>query len=262
MYRTKDEKHELIELIFSKREFFEEYVLEVLSDIDRLDIMEILSKRFIEILLKDELNFLYMKNFDNFNFSLIKNILFKEIANEWVFFAQEELMYTKEEALDIIQNKKRVLFLLALVKWYFTKYKKYFTDKIADSFIKLVESMPNATLDNPIIKTVLKSNFVKNKNLSVVHNYDQLYNRVKDARNNKNEQLSKEQIKVSELYIKLQTQNYIKEDVVKIKSLLKKVEYNIEVLEEKELANFDDAVKRVRDTMSGFMLGIDSFKEA
>lgn len=262
MYRSKNEKHEFLELIFSKRELFEEHVLEVVSDADRLDIMEILSKRFIEILLKDELNFLYIKNFDNFKFSLIKNILFKEIANEWVFFAQEELWYTKEEALDVIQNKKKVLFLLALVKWYYVKYKKCFTDKIADSFIRLVESMPNATLDNLMIKTVLKSDFIKNKNLSVVHNYDQLYNRVKNARDNKNEQLSKRQIKLTNLSTNLQTQDYSKEDIEKIKILLKKTEYDIELLEEKELANFDDAVKRVRDTMSNFMLGIESFEIA
>ena len=259
MYRSKSQKIQLIESIFTKKENFEKYILDVHSDDDRLDIMNILAQRIVDILLKNELNFLYIKNFNNFKFSLITNLLFKEIANEWVYYAQEELFYSKEEALEEIQNKKNVLFLLALVKWYFSKYKKCYTDKIADSFIRLIEIIPNGASDNQIIKTILKSDFVKHKGVSVVHNYEQLYNRIQDAKRRKNDQLSKLQVKISELNLRLDKEEYSKEDQQKIRTIVKKFEYEMEVLEEKELAHFDDAVKRVRDTMSNYMLNIESF---
>ena len=253
------DKEKFIEEIFSKRESFEEYILEVTSDTDRVEIMEILSRRIIDILLREELNFLYMKNFDSFKFSLIVNLLFKEIANEWVYFAQEKFLFTKDEALDEIQNKKRVLFLLAIVKWYFTNYKIYFTDKIADNFIRLVELSPNITYNNEIIKIVLSSTLLKNKNISAVHNYTQLYNRVKDARNSKNDKLAQLQFKISEFYSHLDEENSTEVSENKIKEKIKKYEKEVEKIEETPVCLFNDAVRRVRDTLSANLLTIESF---
>lgn len=259
MQISKQERDELVERIFTKREVFEEYVLNVVSDEDRLEIMDILSERLINDLLKYELNFVHMKDFENFNFSLIRNLLFKEIASEWVDFAQHELYFSKDEALDKIQNKKMVLFLLALVKWYFTKYKQCYTDRIADSFIKLIELMPNAILENEIVKKVLLSDFIKNKNVAVVHNYSQLYNRVQDAKKNKNMQLSTLQVKLSDLYLKLKDQEEAEQDTQQTQKEISKFERSLELLKTKELAFFDDAIKRVRNTMSAYMLGISTF---
>lgn len=233
----KTEKKELINIIFSKQEMFEKYILGVETENDRQEIMLILSKMIVRVLLKEELNFLYMKELDNLNLSIIINILFKELANEWVFFAEDRLGNNKDESLKEIQGKERVLFLLNITKSYFEKYKIYFAQEIANTFLDLIDSMSAPTLNNFVIKQVLKSNFVKNKNISVVYNYNQLWNRVKDAHNYKNREITKIQVKISEL---VKEENF---------DLAKKFEYEEEVLTEKPLSCFEEAVKRLRDTM-------------
>lgn len=234
--------------IFTKREIFEYNILGVNSDTDREDIMDILSKRIIEILLREELNFLYMKDLSDFNFNLIINILFREFANEWVSYAEEKLHYSKDEALMYIQDKERLTFVLNIIRWYFKTYKVYFVQEIADTFIKLIDTMPTSILNNDLIKDVLDSDFVKKGNVSIVYNYSQLWSRVKNAHNIKNEKLAMLQIKVFDVTESDDTQN------------LKKLEYEAEVLEETSLAMFDESVMRVKQTMIDYMLEIDSFK--
>jgi len=260
MQMSRTEKEKFIHQLFSSQKLFEKYILDVYGDDDRLEIMEILSDRIVNILLRDEFNFLYMRSLKNFKFSLVVNILFKEIANEWVFYAQEQLLYSKEEALNTIQDKERVLFLLKLIKSYFNKYKICFAQNIADSFIKLIQTMPDATLNNELIKRVLRSGFVKDKNIAIVINYSQLWNRVRQAHNNKNRQLAKYQVEISELsdQLKFNDNNEIKES--ELLSKLKRYEFESEVLENKSLAYFDDAIKRLRNTMISYILSIDSFK--
>ena len=260
MYRTRAQKEELVKNIFNKKSIFEEHVLDVFSSADRLEIMQILAKKLIREDLKEDLNFLYMKSFSNFKFSLIVNLLFKEIANEWVYFAQEQLVYTKEEALEEIQKRDRVNFIYIIVKSYFDVYKREYVQEIADTFIELVEIDPNPTLDNKIIKDILLSDLVKRNGINIVLNYSQLWSRVKDAHNLKNLNISKLQVKISELSLKLEDDKLseaAKENLIK---KLAKYEEDVESMQNRSLAYYDEAVKRVRETIVNSMLKIDSLE--
>jgi hypothetical protein len=107
MYRTQEEKQKYIEKIFKDRALFEWEVLHVSSHYDRLEIMEILAQAIVRGKLKYETNFLYLESFKEFKFSQIVNILFHEIANEWISFATEILYYPKREAIQELQDKYR-----------------------------------------------------------------------------------------------------------------------------------------------------------
>ena len=240
------EKNEFIETIFSQQKLFEKYVLDVTCNSDRIEVMDILAKRMIRILLKEELNFLYMTDLESFKFSLITNLLFREVANEWVSYADERLALNKEEALEVIQDKAHVLFVIALVKQYYEQYKIYFFQEIADTFIELVENMPNASINNTLINEVLKSGFVKSQNISVVYSYSQLWSRVRNAHGIKKDQLTTIQIAISE---------------ARSEEDKKKLEYKEEELEEMPLAFFDEALQRLRNTMVTYMMGIEKFTE-
>jgi len=241
----KSEVEELVKSIFSDKVIFEKHILNVTSNSDRIDVMEILAKRLIRSLLKEELNFLYMKNLNNFKFSLIINLLFREIANEWVSYAEESLSYSKNKALKTIQYKGNVLFLLKLVKEYFRQYKVYFLQEIADTFIELVEHMPSPSISSDLINVVLKSGFVRSHGIAVVYNYSQIWGRVKNAHKLKKADITKLQIKITEAK-DIEERN--------------KYEYREEVLVLKPLAYFDDALLRLRNAMVKYMMGIDSFK--
>jgi len=235
---TKLERSNLVNAIFSQEEIFEKYILNVLNEEDRKEVLKILSKRIINTLLREELNFLYMKSLDNFKFSLIINKLFHEIANEWFSYAQDLLYYEQEDALDILQEKEHVSFLFRVVKSYFREYKSFFTKEIANSFIALIETMPSPTTSNELITEVLNSDFVKKQNVSVIYSYSQLWTRVKSAHNIKQKQIAKLQIKIDE---------------AESKEMKKKYEYEEEILQMKSLAHFDEALLRLRNTMVAYM---------
>ena len=260
MYRTRAQKEELVKKIFTHKSVFEEHVLDVFSDDDRLDIMQILSKKLIREDLKEELNFLYMKDLADFKFSLIVNLLFKAMANEWVSFAKEHLLYTRGEALDEIQDKERVNYLFLIVKSYFGVYKRVYVQEIAETFIELVDIDPNPTLNNQIIKDVLGSSLVKRNSINVVHNYHQLWSRVKDAHNLKNIQISKIQIKISEVALKLEDNKLSEVNIEKLTLRLKKLDDDVEDIKNRSLSYFDEAVKRVKETITDSMLKVDSLE--
>ena len=240
---TLSEQKQLIERIFSDQAFFEAEVLEVFNNSDRIEVMEILAKRMIGVLLREELSFLYMKNLDHFSFSLIRNLMYREIANEWVSYAHEKFDMDQERAVEILHEKKNALFLLSLIKEYFKHYKVYFVQEIADSFIELIQTMPAGVASNPLINQILLSDFVKNDNIIVVQNYGQLWGRVRNAYNRKNREVTKLQIEISES---------------KEKEKRKKLEYQQEFLVQKPLAFFDDTLLRLRNTMVQYMMRIDS----
>jgi len=232
------EKKDFINSIFSDQAIFEKNVLDVYSVTDREEIMQILSSQIINTLLKEELNFLYMKDMDNFKFSLIRNILFKEIANEWVSYGEEKLALTQEEALETIQIREHVVFLFGIVKEYYEEYKELFFEVIADSFISLVAYMPNATQSNELIEYILKSPFIKDENVVVMHTYSQLWARVKNAHDRKKKFLTNMQVKVAEEQDRGSKHKY---------------ELKERELQEKPLAYFDDATLRLRNTMVTYM---------
>lgn len=238
---TKAEVEKRISAIFSSKVEFEKYILNVTCESDRVEVLEIVAYRLIRVLLKEELSFLYMKDLKSFKFSLIINIMFKELANEWVSYAQEFLGYSRESALEMMQEKSRVLFLLELTKGYFRTYKIYFLQEIADTFIELVENMPSPARSNALIDKVLRSDFTKSKNISVVYSYSQLWRHVKHAQSLKKKEITKLQIKI---------------DQTKDVSKLKKYEYEEELLTYKSLAHFNEAVLRLRNTMVTYMMNL------
>jgi len=248
---TKNDKQiKFITRIFSEQSFFENKILGVYTNLDKLEIMQILSAKLIEHDLKHELNFLYMKNLKNFKFSLIVNLLFKEFASEWVSYAMEELAFSKEEALDEMQDKKRVNFLHDIVKLYFVDYKIEFVKKITDSFISLVGVTPTATFNNELIKEVMKGELLKHDNVLVVYNYHQLWSRVKEAHNNRSLKIAILQVKISDLSSEEESTETVEH--IRICS------NQIKKLQEKPLAEFSESLLRIRSTMINAMLKIEA----
>ena len=227
----KSEKEELVVQLFSKKKLFERKVLNVKSSVDRLEIITILVQKFIRDLLKSELNFLYMHDMKQFRFSLIINLLFKEVANEWLSYAHEILQYSRDEALLEIQDKKRVAFIYSVVQGYFLEYKKYFFEEIVNTFFELGETVLSNKSNNQLIEYILRSNIIKNNGIAIIQSYSQLLSRIKSAKDYKSESLSKIQVKIAEAPESLEYEKKKK------------------TLELSSLDNFDAALKRLKETM-------------
>lgn len=243
------EKEELVSRLFSDKILFELKILSVKSLEDRLEIINILVDKLIRNLLKSELNFLHMKDMKQFKFSLIINLLFKEIANEWLSFSEEVLQYSREESLYIIQNKSRVSFLYSLSRDYFAQYKKYFFAEISNTFFELCEVSLSATQNNTLIEYVLRSNLIKSNGISVIQSYSQLLSRVRSAKNYKSERLSRMQVKIAETSNYLEFGELSAEEKKRCKALVLHYKNEKRVLELSSLDSFDGALERVKETM-------------
>jgi len=246
---TQGEKKELIDRIFKRKAVFEKEVLNIVSDSDRAEIMQILSKFLVRDSLKEELNFLYMEDLSKFTFKPVVNILFKEIANEWIFYAMEELGYTKNEALVEIQTKKRVLFIRSLVSNYYKKYQRYIFKEIADTFIELVKTVPHAKVGNRLVDEVLKSDLIVHNNVLAVYNFRQLWGKVKAAQNLKNADVSRIQIFLNETSAELESENLDDKKREELLKSLKKYENDLKKLMNASLDTFDGALKRFKETL-------------
>ena len=242
------EKEKLVVELFSNKILFELDVLSVKSEKDRLEIINILVERFIRDLLKNELNFLYMQDFKRFKFSLIINLLFKEIADEWLGFSSDILNFSKEEALGEIQDKKRIAFIYALSQEYFLEYKNLFFTEISNTFLELAEVSISSRRNNQLIEYVLQSSLVKDRGIVIIQSYSQLLARIKSAKNYKSEKLSILQVKIAEASISLESSES-EEENKKYEELINHYKNEKRTLESLSLDNFDGALKRLKETM-------------
>jgi hypothetical protein len=233
---------------------FKELFFDVHSSFQRLEIIQIFTYKFIRETLKEELNFLYIRNLSDLRFSLIINILFKEFANEWISFAQEELSYSREDSLNEIQNKKRVQFILSIVQDYFQNYKKYFFIEIIDTFFELIEGIPITSKKNYVVESVLNSGLMLRGNIPVMKSYSQLLAHVKAAKDVKNSNLSKLQIEISEISTNIEFGELELKDRQKQEFSLIQNREAVVKLQEMPLYNFNGALDRVKETMLDSMI--------
>lgn len=252
---NEEEKEEYIEKIFSDKALFEWEVLHISSHYDRVEVMQIISDVLVTDKLKYELNFLHIKEYKDFKFSQIINLIFHEIANEWLSFATNIMYCSKEEAIEALQDKTRVIFIHSLSINYYKKYRRQIFEKVSSTFIELVSNAKNDKDTNELINKVLKSDMIKNKQILSMHNFSQLYKRVKIAQDVKNKQVSMANKKLIELKIKYESQNdeYEQEKLLK---LFKKDKCEFEKLQNKSLDNFDSGVSRLKDTMVHTMMSM------
>ncbi|NCO01918.1 MAG: hypothetical protein GW906_08825 [Epsilonproteobacteria bacterium] len=168
MTKTQAEKEEFVTQIFSDRTLFEKEVVQVSTEADRVEVMEIIAQSLVRDKLKEEINFLYLDTLTKFKLSSIVGTIFNQFANEWLSFAVEVLGYSKESALKEIQEKQRAAFVHSIATLYFKEYGKYIFETIADTFIELVDAFPHANSDNRLVNEILQSDFVLDNNVLII----------------------------------------------------------------------------------------------
>ncbi len=258
MHRTQKVKEEFVKELFNDRKLFELEVLEVSSEADRIEIMQIISKNLVRDKLKKEINFSHLYTFNHFKLNSITKAIFNQIANEWLSFATEVLFYSKDSALIEIRDKQRVNFIYSISNDYFNKYKKYIFENIADTFIELVSTLPHAESHNELVSDVLKSDLISNNYILAIQSFKQLWTKVRTANNFKNADVSKLQILIAELTIKLTNKEL--DEVLREKLLISLRKYNLELskLSQLSLDKFDSTLKRLKETMVNSMLKMSS----
>jgi len=237
---------ELVNNIFSNKSFFEKEVLNVLKENDKSEIMRILASKIVRYTLKEHINFVYVKNLEDFTLKHVVNTLFQELATEWVSYSIELLDYSKDEALENLQQGTRIKFIHSLAEEYFEKYKDYIYEEIADTFIDLLASMNQASAKVKFVNTVINSDLVANRNILGINSFDQLYRRIIAAKNKKNLELSTLQMKLSDILIELDCSTTSKERVEVLAEILPQHEAKTKKMARVKLEVFDGTLQRLK----------------
>lgn len=254
MNEMTEEKRVYIKKVFSDIELFEEDILNVITNKDREEIMKIISESLVRDILKDEINFLYMRSFSDFSLAPIPNIIYKEIASEWVVYAMEVLHISREDALQELHGKDRVQFILSLVRRYLKEYRYYIFEEITNTFIELIDRIPHARNGDIVVEEVLESDFIVNKKLLYVRDFSELWRRVRIARNSKSLAISKIEAKIDETLSFLERENISMEKRDTLLKQLESQEFQLEKLFKTTLEKFDDPLQKVKDAMINSMM--------
>lgn len=235
--------------IFTKRIIFERDVLNVRSQKERSEIMHLLAKTIVRDTLKEHLNFLYINNMLDFTLKHVVNILFKEIASEWISYAIEVLNCSKDEALSELQDSSRVKFVHQLVESYYRSYKDYIYEEISNTFIELLASMNQDSPKILLVNAVINSDLIANRNIIGINSFDQLHRRIKSAKNLKSADVSYLQVKVSNILTEIQSDKTSAQKKAELSILLQKYEKKVVDMQNLNLEYFDESLKRVKRAM-------------
>lgn len=236
---------ELVKEIFQKESTFEKEVLSIKSDEDKDEVMQILSSTLVREMLKDHINFLYIKKLSDFTLKHVTNILFKELANEWISYSMDILDYSKNKALEELQVKGRVKYIHQLAEDYYKNYDDYIYEEIADTFIDLLASMNPSSEKIVLVNAVINSNLVSNRSVLNINSFDQLYRRIIAAKNAKNIQVSAVQMKLSDILVELDD-DISKQKRDELLIILSRYEKKNKEIANKNLENFDASLQRVK----------------
>jgi len=258
MAKTLAQKEEFVAQLFCERELFELEVLGISCEADFIEVMELIATIIVREKLKKELNFLYLERFDDFKLGTITKAIFNQIANEWVSFATQTLRYSKDDALKQMQEKQKTQFIYSLALDYFQDVKKYIFEEIADTFLELVDTLPDTKNHNKILLDVLQSALILHSHGVAIQSFEQLWMKVRSANQIKSTHSAKLQILMAEALNELAKDNL--EDVLREKyvGILKKNELESIKLSEQSLDYFDIALKRLKETMVQSMMKMDA----
>jgi hypothetical protein len=253
MYRKREEKLEFLSKILSDKQLFEEEVLHVFKPEEMEEVFSILAKVLVRQKYKEQLNFLYIKKYEEFDLSLLKSATTKEILQEFITYGVDVLYLSKEEMLEIASSKEHLLFITQLVQEYFKLYRHFLFNEISNTFLERVTTLMNENSNDDLIEEVLQSSLVQNENMPVMYTFAQLYKRVAAARDFKQHEKSSLQIKLSETRDLLAQENIDPLVSFKTKEKLTTLEEKLSQLNERSLDNYDAAIARLKKTMLASM---------
>ena len=169
--------------LFTDKALFEKEVLNVENIKDRKDVVDILAISLVGDILKEHINFLYIEKFSDFSLKQIVNIVFREMANEWVDYAMNDLNYSKDDALNELRIDNRIKFLKSLSSDYYNFFKDCIFEKIADTFIELLVQNNKVDKKSILINAVINSYLIPNRSVLNINSWNQLNEYVKLAIN-------------------------------------------------------------------------------
>lgn len=251
-------KQEHINKLFQSRVMFEKEVLHVHNDHDRTEVINILATNLVRGVLREHLNFLYIHDLSNFTLQQIVNILFKEIANEWIDYAIDELKISKKEALEELKLEKRVQFLRLLATDYYKRFKEYIFGEIADTFIELLVLNTQVDKHSIFINKVINSDFIPNRSLLNINSSDQLCKAAKYAKDTKDMEVDYLETQIAEIQAGILNEKLSITKREDLNIILPSYEQKLKETQAIKLEDYEETLKRVKRAIIASLKEMDT----
>lgn len=245
------DSQEYIFKLFQDRVLFEKEVLNIHNNKERKEVLFILADSLFKDTLKEHINFMYIKNVSDFTLKQIVNILFKEIANEWIDYAMDYLKLSKTKALKELQLGERIKFTKILSQDYYKALREYIFEKVADSFIDLLVFNSQENIKSVFINSVINSDLFPERRILNFNSSDQLCKAAKRAKDLKSESLKSLKERVDEIEkgrSRLNIPKVKRDEFAEVLGVHKKKIFDIEKL---KLESFDETLLNVKKALIG-----------
>ena len=248
------DSQEYIRKLFEDRALFEKEVLNALTNKDREEIVHILADLLVLDRLKEHLNFMYINDISDFTLNQIVNIMFEEIANEWIDYAIHDLKLSKNDALEALQLEERIKFIKLLSQDYYLHFKEYIFEKIADTFVELLVFNSEKNTKNVFINSVINSDLFPERRILNFNSSDQLCKAAKRAKDLKNEKLHNFKARINQIQNARSKLNIPQVQKDEFNRAYKTYEKNIEEVQKLKLESFDETLLNVKKALMNTLM--------
>ena len=243
------DSQEYIRKLFEDRALFEKEVLNALTNKDREEIVHILADLLVLDRLKEHLNFMYINDISDFTLNQIVNIMFEEIANEWIDYAIHDLKLSKNDAFEALQLEERIKFVKLLSQDYYLHFKEYIFEKIADTFVDLLVFNSEENTKNVFINAIINSDLFLDRSILNINSSDQVCRAAKRAKELKNEKLHNFKERIDQIQngrSQLNIPQIQKDEFGRVHETYEK---KMEDVKKLKLENFDEALLNVKKAL-------------
>ncbi len=191
--------------LFSDKLVFEKEVLNVNCDEDRKEIMGLICSDMCEDeAMASKISFLKIKSIDQLDFSGVAISIVQSLLAELLSVLKEK-RYTRVEMENVKKNKEYVTFLYELAQIYMRRFGTLFYKKVVDTFFDLISIADKADNLSPVVLEAIngtkkhKSFFEQHGGGQILYKPDHAWMRVKQAKDDKNNQAKKYQYEIVRL---------------------------------------------------------------
>ncbi len=252
---NKHAKQTYIHTLFTDEAFFEKEVLDVHGEIDRREVMDMLAEQIVKEKLRDALHFSYIKELDQLNTAKVFTVLAHILINEATQFLHEKLFISQAEAKKEATKSEHMAFLHEYTKKLYGRYENLFYEKIADTLLERLASLPSASKANKMLKKAVEgdgrdSMMCFNDGTKSVMKLDQAISHLHQALLARKREIQGDQLELSRLLMKLREHGDV--DDMKRTKLLQ--DYNekqkkVEALRKRPLDSYNSMVKRMKQAI-------------
>ena len=246
-----EEKSALVASIFSDESLFEKHVLDIHNEEDRREVMEILADEIVLNHLKEEVNFSYLKSYDDLHTEGIIRVILQRISSEAAGYLEEKLRYTRTATMQIIRQTAHLLFLKRLSLYYFKRYAFLIFERVADTLFENVAAQvsaqkPPKQLLGAIEGTSRRMPLFKGNAVT----FEYVWNHARKALMERKKETAKIQMALASiLKIMESNENLDETQREKLSARYDENRRKMEVIQKKPLALYDGSIRRMKHSV-------------